>query len=509
MREEHPIDERFKALHDAEATPPEAVHEALAARMGWNGGAGGGAAWKPWLMAASALVVVGLGVGLWTTNNTFSSPSEVAAIAASPEQGSSPSSTETTNTHVAGSAATTTVTEDPSPAASTKSLSTTTGETSPASETSRPADAQERSTVTVQHTGGTAGPGMRSTKPDHTTASAEDRHAGQERSSEHSSSATSTNTGTSGRNMPANTPPPLVEIRTNETYVDPSARTTEVTLDEAATRLPPLPPLFTAVGSGTPKTVPQVLGYLLPRGTWWIGPYVGIGSVSGEWRGDGSSALGKAEQWRSTAQAGLLVGREWRSGWGISAGLGLARVRSTFNHESRGSEQEVTVVDTSWVENFFPNATSDIIYTWTIDSLVDVRPGAPQRADSRNLYTAVQVPFMLSWHGDVRRLRYGAFGGLTAWIPTSRKGLTLVQENADAAFSTTSLDDARVNDRFSAQLHGQFGLSLGYSFTEHLSAYAEPLISMPLLSFNGGDVPWLTRPLLQIRLQHEFASKAR
>ena len=38
MREEHPIDERFKALYDAEAAPPGEVRDALAQQLGWDTG---------------------------------------------------------------------------------------------------------------------------------------------------------------------------------------------------------------------------------------------------------------------------------------------------------------------------------------------------------------------------------------------------------------------------------------------------------------------------------------
>ncbi len=273
-----------------------------------------------------------------------------------------------------------------------------------------------------------------------------------------------------------------------------------------ADRLVAIPQPRIEMGAGTPITRAITSDYVLPHGCWWVGAYAGIGTVNGQWRGDDATALSDAETWRSTAQGGVLFGREWHTGWSLSGGVGVARVRSTFRHETPGALQEFTNVDTMWVEN----SIQDIpVYTWMIDSLVEVRPGASLRSNARNEYTAVQVPLNVAWHADARRLRYGAFGGVTAWIPTQRKGLTLVQVGPDAGLAATNLADARVNERFGAQLHGQLGLSLGYFITEHFSAYAEPMISAPLVSFDGHDTPWLTRPLLQIRLQHALCSRSR
>lgn len=257
--------------------------------------------------------------------------------------------------------------------------------------------------------------------------------------------------------------------------------------------------------AGTPIARAVKVDYVLPHGCWWIGAYGGMGTVSGRWRGDDATTLSGSETWRSTAQGGLLGGYEWRNGWSVYGGVGVARVRSAFRHETESAPQRITNVDTLWVEN----SMQDIpVYTWTIDSLVEVRPGSALRSDARNYYTAVQVPLNVAWHADARRLRYGAFCGVTAWVPTQRKGLTLVQTGSDAGFSTTSLTDVSVNERFGTQIHGLLGLSLGYSITEHFSAYAEPMISAPLFSFGGHDTPWLTRPLLQIRLQHALCSRS-
>lgn len=262
-----------------------------------------------------------------------------------------------------------------------------------------------------------------------------------------------------------------------------------------------------AIASGAPINTSLPQSYVLPSGTWWIGPYAGIGTVHGVWKGADAVALQDAEQWRSTTQGGLLVGREWRSGWSVSAGLGLARVRSVFHHDDATQTSTITEVDTSWTPTV--HSSGDVLYSWQIDSLTEEVPGGLVRRNARNLYTAFQVPLLLHWHGDARRWRYGAFGGVTAWVPTRREGLSLMRSQQDNSPTTLALQDPKLNDRFSTQLHGAAGLSLGYALSEVLSAYAEPMISAPLFSFDGKNTPWLTRPLLQFRIQYELRSKGR
>ncbi|MBL7951386.1 MAG: hypothetical protein JNM62_06665 [Flavobacteriales bacterium] len=506
MREGHPIDERFKALYDAEAAPPEAVHEALAARMGWSGRSGGGVGWRPWLMAAGAIVVVGLAIGVWVPNGSAAGSEEASGstVAQGPKPPtempaalsgtSAPAPYDPQNENNSGKA-------DADPYGTAPSTGEMRGR-SP-EDHGRSAAAASRAKTRGAAAAGDL-PVAREHEPVGDAPNAEEE-GGVLRSTipgiAHDQRTKERPSVTSFQGV--NSPDPTEPYLDPELSVDPLTR-------ERIMRMDPLAPMIAPVAPGSTFAGQETVGYVLPHGTWWLAPYAGMGVVNGQWHGAGSSALSQAEHWRSTTQFGVLLGREWRSGWSVSGGLGLARVRSTFAHQGEGAQEVYTDVDTTWVENVFPGATTDItIYSWTIDSLTETRTGAGQRIDARNRYGAVQVPLMLAWHTNARRLRYGAFAGVTAWIPTSRKGLTLVQAAPDSAFVTTTLGDDRVSARFSPQLHGQVGLSLGYSLSERLGAYAEPMISTPLVSFDGREVPWLTRPLLQIRLQYEFASKAR
>lgn len=252
---------------------------------------------------------------------------------------------------------------------------------------------------------------------------------------------------------------------------------------------------------GEPTTRSTPLMYVLPKGTWWIGAFVGMGTVNGHWKGDRVGDLDRAEHWKSTLQGGLQLGRVWRSGWNISVGLGVSSVRSVFKYDEDGPVSSFSEADTTWATGVFAGTS---IYTWNIDTLQVQMPGRSLRHEARNNYTAVQVPITLGWHGELRRVRYGAFAGVLAWIPAQRKGLTLQPNNAEGPSSTIPLQDNKVQDRFAMQVHGLAGVSVGYAITEHFDAYVEPMITSPVFGSGKSDMPWLTRPTLQLRFQYEL-----
>lgn len=513
MREKHPIDERFRqALYNREADPPEAVRAALGAHLGWSTAPRAGGSW--WSLAIVAVGLFGTGAALWAWQGAASStamngehrvaeqrieasgvPTNEAAPVASSASGNplapvDPVAGSTTNTNSAIPVQLGIITESTSAGsgnALTESSDQAAASTFGTVRTSVSVDPSKRSALAVRPNTRSAGTsfGISAT------------------------SAASNSPDPDG--VPPEGPPPAEAQGSTLNGPEPLAIVREDDLTSQGQDLRPvmMDPLHIApddlVPSGTPITKALPPNYVLPSGTWWIGPYIGVGTVRGTWKGADADALREAEQWRSTAQAGLLVGRDWRSGWGVSAGLGLARVRSAFHHEDATEWSSVVDVDTTWGTTM--HTSGDILYSWQIDSLTEELPSGFVRKDARNLYTAIQVPVLLSWHADARRLRYGAFGGITAWVPAQRRGLTLVRSQQDIPPTTLALQDPKVNDRFSTQVHGVAGLSVGYTIIEQLSAYAEPMISAPLFSFDGGSAPWLTRPILQFRIQYELRSQ--
>jgi len=543
MREKHPIDERFqRVLLNAEATPPEAVRTALAARMGWTNNAQGGVLWKPLLIVAIGFLGAGTAAWLWSSSERAD---QVANLPSAKMEASADDTAQPIDPFAAATVEPTTApstVQDIDPAKQDVAVEVrgmtdgrhTTDRTTAAQRTGENGAVQgatKASPITKSTRARTSRTSSHHPSDTHRNAvsslgepaadhDAEKDDANSAKNDQHISRSQATaepfaanNTepaiskGSSGQlgNTGRNDPLPILTSASLASNTSSDLGLNDI----QAVRLNNQPILpITSVPVGSPNPGSTQPGYVLPAGVWWIGAYAGMGAVNGQWRGTDVADLQRSERWRSTTQAGIMVGREWRNGWGVSAGLGLARVRSTFEHERLGETESVTEIDTTWAEYTYPGSSFPL-YTWSIDSVAATRIGAAQRVDARNLYTAVHVPVNLSWHTTVRRLRIGAFGGLAAWIPTQRKGLSLVRSAQDGFSTTLPLQDAQLDSRFSAQLHGHLGLSLGYSVTEHMCLFFEPNVATPLFSFDGASAPWLTRPVVQIRLQHEFRSKAR
>ncbi len=508
MRERHPIDDRFnKALANAETEPPKEVRDALAVRMGWNV-PHKPATWKPLMLALLGLV--GIGAALYHVHMDETAP---RGLQANSHQSTAFGENAKADAPIPGQPP---VLDNPSENNGQEALADASTANAPhvAGTFEQPSPKVSATAVAALGMAGPSGEGVVS---------------GPSNSVGHVHTAPSTTVGRAERSATASseteisTPPsrpgqmaPREMLGTsaflsggdnNDLFLTHSFEPVLLP-DVSVSHLSMIPiDLEPGILSGTPRTLGPLPQYVVPRGTWWAGPYVGLGTVNGQWRGADVAELQAAERWRGTAQAGLLVGREWRSNWAISFGVGVSRVRSSFSAETPGETTLVTDVDTSWLgNNHIP--TGQLVYTWVIDSLVTEVPGEPIRSDARNLYTAVQMPVSLHWHTTWRRFRLGAFGGINAWIPTQRKGLTLVRSGTDGTPTTLTLQDALVNERFNIQLHGQVGFSLGYTLTEQLALFAEPLITAPLLSFDGRNSPWLTRPVFQIRLQHAFRTRS-
>lgn len=508
MRERHPIDDRFnKALFNAESEPPEDVRRALAGRLGWNAPPRM-STWKPLLFGLIAIV----GVGVAAVH--FGSPEE-AVVAQRPghleipadqkQNRISPEMEDVRGTRDGALTEQASITPPDGSATTGATLNQANGPTgrTDASVIMHGAFLERKlGSPTQRPVTGVRGSSAERSRPTSSTP------------------AKALSVRRDLLNMPGADRGPSTDKASASGAlfaVKHGDRRTEIGLGAAMTQdLPAAEATYLSLRTmvfdppftqGEPRSSVRPVDYVLPNGTWWAGPFMGVGTVSGQWRGADVAELQVAEQWHGTMQAGLLVGREWRNNWGVSGGMGIARVRSTLSAETAGMPQEVIEVDTAWLEsNHIP--TGQMVYTWVIDSLLTEIPGERIRSDARNLYTAVQIPVTIHWHTTLQRFRLGAFGGITAWIPTQRNGLTLLRAGGDGSPTPLPLQDERVDDRFRTQVHGQLGLSLGYTITGNLALFAEPMITTPLLSFNGRNTPWLTRPVFQIRLQHAFRTRS-
>lgn len=495
MREKHPIDERFKALYDAEATPPEAVQEALAARMGWSGGSGAATPWKTWALWGAGALFMAASAGHIIYSRMDEKPSAVSI--AKEDKGAEPTSAARSSATATGAPAALgqdhsgplVTTAEPGSALPRQPIATDASLRSPAAKTTSLAPDQARYSIATSL--------PRSTDPDspEPAASASSR-TGQQ------SGSISTSVGSLREKVVLQS-----DLAWNGDGEVPARISAYAENTEVARWMEPLPLQVPAIPAGVLNVSKRDAPYVLPSATWWLGAYAGAGGASGKWTGSGLEPLEGAEQWRGSLEYGVQAGRQWRSGWALSAGLGFALTRSTFSYDEQQQETFLEV-DTVWTPNIYPT-TEELVYTWNIDSVASSRATEIRSRRATNTYGALRIPVSLSWHGDARRWRYGGFAGVSAWIYTQRNGSTLLREAPDAAPRVVSMEDPRVSGRFAPQVHGHIGLSLGYALTEHTNLFAEPLLSAPLVVHGDAGAALMTRQILQLRLQHEFGGTVR
>lgn len=500
MREEHPIDERFKALYDAEAAPPGEVRDSLAQQLGWDTGTIAGSTWRSWsmLLVGAALAVSSASYLLLPSSeegmNILTSPIQVADQVEQP------------------------MPMDPR-----------------GSNSSSDSPDERRDTTVEQDLQAHAEVSSTGSAQEHRTTSTDDKQQAMNRALARSSENSPLDDGlhhdrssadnkVSARTAVALRTAGITEQVRRGTYPSDGGSQGDLvsfesprqpTLGTGATELPDTDALdmdllhstLPGPAAGSPIPAQRTAPYVLENAQWWLGLYAGLGKSSGTWRGQHADELNTAERWRGSTQWGAQVGRTWRNGWSISAGAGLELTQSTFTHEER-AEALFTEVDTTWTATAYNN-TQDLVYTWNIDTVTTTRPTETRRSSARNRYGAIQIPITLAWHGDLRRWRYGLLGGIVAYMPTQREGLTLVQEADDATIRVVDLADELLDRRFGPRMSAQCGLSLGYLLTEHLAVYAEPTFYAPIPTFTSTEAALMKGYSFQIRLQHEFGHSPR
>lgn len=522
MREKHPIDDLFeKTLYNAEVTPPDAVRGMLGHRLGWAASTRNTSGIIPIVTLMLGLVGATVSVVFWSTKPGATVPTngllvEVAPVHANAslletqevEQGEPTKfDLELTEANVVGASRTEnelTATSYPAgpikeeiskPKAdhSGKEPFVSSRSTAASNSDGKPYNRTETENANPTIAGGVAGSFKeKSNAPDGSVAVAStSKTPGSLSSTSANDPLLSLNEGLEIAGSRENTP----SLKGD----DPELSARLPSLDIEALQMAPLSIVPNIeVMSGRPSSVNKPLDYVLPRGTWWLGAYAGLGTVKGRWKGGNSEALDQSEKWRSAVQGGLLLSREWRSGLSFSTGIGVNSVRSVLKYDENGPANNTIEVDTTWASNVFAD---QMVYTWNIDTLLHPIPGITQERSARNSYLAVQIPLSIGWHKEQRRLRFGGFAGLAAWIPAQRKGSTLLNDR-DAPPSIIALQDDKVRYRFAMQVHGMVGLTLGYAVTEHMYVNIEPQISSPLVGTGNREMPWLTMPTLQLRIQY-------
>jgi len=536
----HPIDERFKALYDAEATPPEEVRAAIGHRLGWNKPGASGPSFPSMLLLLVGVAGAAFAWFHWS-DNTISTTQEVAEVHEQHERtitGPTASYSQATTGQAVVAPAPLNRTEsggvDQTRSVSAKSEGSNTkaNEGAPTTNGTTPS----RSVAVANNKEKTLPPTY-GHEQSAGVANAVNRRASDPNDRKKESSAVAARTqlvkseaGSSKEgpftgstvSQPRSTEPVTVgsndgitrEIVAGANELGRTSYPEEKISTGAwiapAMRVDLMQPRLTLLESESMEKQPinahRVEDYVTPNGNWWVSIYGGLSSVNGKWSGTDAEALDRSEQWKSGWQAGAMAGRSWRSGIGVGIGAGIARIHSTFMDERSSITGEATDLDTAWATSNYPG-TEIAISTWFIDTTYTPLIGPRERTTANNQYTAIQVPLSLWWHKDVKRWKLGATAGVMGWIPMKRQGLTLVRPTSDAEPAPAALSSPAIEPRYGMQLHGSAGLSLGYMLCEHLTILAEPMLSTPLYTGNENTSLSLSRPTIQLRLQYDIHSR--
>lgn len=446
MQERHPIDDRFRQLlAKAEADPPAAVWEQLAARQQRKRRA----AWWPWrtlalLLGGTALVG---GAAWWTLAST-----DQDRYAEGPQRIPA-----TTTASVSAPAT-------PEPTAVTTAPANT-----PASAESNAPDAP-LVTYTNSPARASSTPGRNTNAPTSKSTRASDNSAGARE-----------NTGTPQRSIaPADKAAMTIDAQIRaaaaaHTAPAPLSPTTTATGMEQRTpaheRMGTV--LRTTLAPGTPaqRTTPH---YRVPPGEWWLAVHVGSTSSRSTWYGDDRAlgdALNEAEGWQQQVTWGGALGRQWRSGFGLSVGLMTERSERGFRHVDR------TVYQDQSIESYFVTLNGQVFVS-DVDTIITTTAveTVTQGVDRRS---TVRIPVLAHWQQEWRRWSLGVRVGPTVEFTQAEAGPGIVRRSADQLGAGT-LSASQRQERYPAAVLGLTGLDLGWRLHEHWTIQAGYLALWPI-----------------------------
>ncbi len=478
-REEHPIDERFRALlHDAEATPPPAAWQGVRARMPAHSRQR-----RRWLLGLLLLLVL-TSAGIWAVGTGRSAtfdplaaapPTEGMAVAPGEQRpdGSLPGGHTAQDIAAQGEAppsmATPILGEEGSidhgrerqtleTAEVTRSGSLSASASMQAGEAARPHDRTEGASVPA------AGLQPRTTQRP-TVAAA-----------------------TTGQEQPATASAPAITAAID-------------LFDQQATWAPIRQvSLMRDPGVGTPLARiwdPVVL----PRGEWWLGVHVGSYLHRQRWRGEDqglNEALSGAYGTDGSVVPGLAVERRWRSGWGFATGAWASVSEQRFHAVSRRSwvEQEV---------HTYLVTLNDQVFVSDVDTVTQVMHEQSELNGSTRR-TVLFVPAEALWARQVRRLHYGIRAGVVAELPLGGSGTLLGRTEADAPLQVVAATGPQLKARRPAALSLSAGIEVGYALHERWSLAVGARYMHGALAFGAArDAYGLTdRWGLECRLLHHI-----
>lgn len=259
---------------------------------------------------------------------------------------------------------------------------------------------------------------------------------------------------------------------------DPTFRRTPAADEITAARLPRLLP---TIGRTAPEALPDHRtgpAYVLPSSDWWIGVQAGYYGEQRTWHGNEErlvNELNSTETLHRPWGAGVMGGREYRSGWGLSLGAEYVSAQYDFKHEDR----IITRTETRNIVLVTLNATVVASYLDTVVTIDEQR----RMVEAVNRYAIVRVPFEASYHKGFGRWSYGLRAGVAAEYLMTRSGLTLADGQSDDTQYSVSVPQEGGRDRTSLFLSAGVGLDLGYALTERIGLWVTPAYTRGLTSF--------------------------
>lgn len=251
------------------------------------------------------------------------------------------------------------------------------------------------------------------------------------------------------------------------------------------------------VGEGFPMGR-AAIPYVLPNADWWVAVQAGCYNESRTWHGrdeDLVNGLNSTEKSHAPWGAGVLAGREYRSGWGFSTGAEYVSAQYDFKHEDRILARNETITSVVITLN------AEVLDTY-MDTVVTIEERRRQ-VEAINRYSIVRVPLEGSYHKGHGRWTYGVRAGLAAEFLTMRSGLTLADEGEEGSAYSVELDQSSGRTRTATLLSAGVGLDLGYSLTEHLGLWLTPTYSRGISPLGDHDLYALPeRTGLRLRLSY-------
>jgi hypothetical protein len=463
MSERHPIDELFhRALHDAEVTPPPAVWEGIVRKRTERRGG-----FRGWLLA---VLLVGSGLAAWWA---FGTRTEQAL-------------------HVAEREVTTPVDAQPANRAEPVGEASTAPATAPVTSSGAATTTTEVSTPDPSPIGAGS-----STASDDLGGAASASNAN---STVHTGTGSSTNTGRMGVRANTSTSGSGGASAPGGSAAMHVVRDAEPDpLDRLSVVVPALLPAPIIRDSVRRAEDPQP--YVLPNADWWVALELGRYDERRTWYGDDGAlvnALNATEVPHYTTSIGVLGGRSWRNGFGLSLGVAYEGSSQSFQFNGASTQQDTVL--------YFPYLVT--LDTQVFVSNVDTVPTyvtVQERTNATNSFSVVRVSAEGHWHANLRRWTIGPRLGLGTEFTTMRKGYTL-DSGSDTLLTVVNAAEESYDARYATVLTALIGADVGFALTEHWGLWATPTYARGLVSWGPSDAPYMLpeRIGLRLRLSYTF-----